>query len=170
MTTVATTGITETDMLALCTILEALVSASKKLVAQLQDEKRYIIEGDADRLLQLSHDKETVIQHLAKLNQDRITVLQLSNKNDPPPTLRTLISLCPPIYQDRLRTAHLRLEALSAGINELNQMNGLLTDRVLQQISGLLGILGHLSPTGPTYAQSGTIQALHADGRSLGKG
>ncbi len=166
----ATTGIAETDMLALCTILEEMVSASKKLIVLLQDEKRHIIEGEVDRLLKLSSEKETVIQYLARLNQDRIAVLQLSDRNDPPPTLRDLIPLCPDIYQNRLRTAHLRLEALSAGINELNQMNGLLTDRVLRQIAGLLGVLGHLNTAGSTYAQSGTMQTLPTGGRTLGKG
>ncbi len=164
------TGIAETDILALCTILEEMVGASKKLVNLLQDEKRLIIEGDIDHLVRLSSEKEAAIEHLARLNQDRIAVLQLTEGNDPPPTLKTLIPFCPDIYQNRLQTAHMRLEALSAGINELNQMNGLLTDRVLQQISGLLGVLTTLSPSGPTYAQSGMIQTLPTDGRTFGKG
>jgi len=170
MITVATTDIAETDLLALCTILEALVEASRMLIALLQDEKRYIIEGDVERLLPLTAEKEAAIEHLSSLNQHRIAVLQMADRKASPPTLNTLIPLCPDLYQNRLRTAQTRLEALSTGINELNQMNGLLTERVLQQISGLLAVLGSLSPSGPTYAQSGMIQALPAGGRTLGKG
>jgi len=166
-----TTDLAESDSLALCSILEAMVTASKKLMRLLQDEKCCIIAGDVDQLIHLSSEKEATIEQLAKLNQDRIAVLQTNHHNDPPTKLSTLISLCPGRYRSRLQTAHTRLEALSAGIQELNQMNGLLTDRVLRQISGLLGVLKQLGPAGPTYEQSGLIQALPTtSGRTFGKG
>lgn len=164
------TGIAGNDLLALCTILEEMVRASKKLMTLLQDEKRLIIEGNIDHLIRLSSEKEAALEHLDRLNKDRMVVLRTKDKNDPPPSLRNLIPLCPDIYRKRLQTAHTQLEALSAGINELNQMNGLLTDRILQQISGLLGVLTQLSPSSTTYAQSGMIQAVPTNVRTFGKG
>ncbi len=164
------TDIAKSDLLALCTIFEALVTASKKLMDLLQDEKRCIIAGDVDHLIHLSSEKEAAIEALAKLNQDRIAVLRTKHPNDPPAKLSTLISLCPDRYRGRLQRAYTSLEALSAGIQELNQMNGLLTDRILQQVSGLLGVLKHLGPSGTTYEQSGMIQSLRSSGRTFGKG
>jgi len=72
-------------------------------------------------------------------------------------TLRQLIQLVPSPYQERLSSCYERLRAVSAAVSEINQINGLLSSRILQQVNALLGLLTHLSAVPSIYQASGFL-------------
>jgi flagellar biosynthesis/type III secretory pathway chaperone len=74
-----------------------------------------------------------------------------------PPTLRQLIDWVSAPYQARFSSCFERLRALSASVTEINQINGLLSVRILQQVNGLLGLLTHLSAIPSVYQASGFL-------------
>jgi len=73
-------------------------------------------------------------------------------------TLRQLAGLVPVPYRARFLSCYERLRALSASVSEINQVNGLLSVRILQQVSSLLGLLTHLSAGPSIYQSSGFLR------------
>lgn len=169
-TALSTKALSEISLTKLCSTLEAMIPLHQNLLSLLQDEKRLIVDGDTEALIQCAEKKEGVLKQVAELEKQRIEMMQGMDDGHNPLTLRTLIPICPPQYRKRLQSVHLRLEAVTASIQELNQMNGLLVGRVLGQISGLLGILDHLTSREPIYEQTGKINTLPSSGRTFGKG
>ncbi len=163
-------GVSEIALTQLCTTLDAMIPVQQQLLTLLQDEKRLIVEGETEGLIQCSHKKEMALQRIAELEKQRIETIQSMSNVEDPLTLKKLISICPQAYRVRLQSAQHRLDALMASIQEINQMNGLLVGRVLTQISGLLGVLNHLTSGGPTYQKTGKINAASSGGRTIGRG
>jgi flagellar biosynthesis/type III secretory pathway chaperone len=63
------------------------------------------------------------------------------------------------------------LDSLAASIREINQVNGILVDRILAQVTDLLGLLRHLVAPTPTYQATGLLQDVTSGGgRTLGRG
>ena len=73
-------------------------------------------------------------------------------------TLRQLIRWVSAPYRERLSSCYERLRALSSSVTEINQINGLLSSRILQQVNALLGLLTHLSEAPSIYQSSGFLQ------------
>ena len=160
----------QTDLDQLSLILEETVEAYQKLLSLLQEEKSFIIEGDNDRLLDCVDRKEDLLILLSRLEKRRQKALLKIDPSTPPPTLKTLIPRLPIRYRDSLMSSHARLEALCASVHEINQMNGLLVNRVLGQITGLLGILQHMTQSGTTYQSTGLMRERPSRSRTIGRG
>lgn len=85
-------------------------------------------------------------------------------------TLKQLAQRVPGPFRSQLTYCHTRLEALTASIQELNQINGLLIDRILERITALVGLLRHLSSTDPIYQPNGSLQHFPSGGRAISQG
>ncbi|MFQ5596601.1 MAG: flagella synthesis protein FlgN [Nitrospiria bacterium] len=150
-------------------VLEEMIPSHQQLLTLLQNEKRHIIEGAVEKLVQCSIDKEKVLYDLNGLNRQRIDLLQQLNHPNPPQTLNALLPGCSEKHRRRLRDVQAKLEALTASIHEINQMNGILVERVLGQISSLLGLFKQMCRETPVYQQTGVIHHPPKHGRTIGK-
>lgn len=160
-------------LLQLMSILEEMVQLHQRLLSILQKEKRLIIEGDHEALVLCLGKKEVVLSCLSQLESNRQEIMakiegQIGEKQ-PEMTLKEILPLVPETHRNRLLDVHRQLDILTTSIHEINQINGILTERVLQQISGLVGLLKHLIPNGLTYQQTGMIHDVLSAGRMIGK-
>lgn len=156
-------------LLHLMSILEEMVPLHQRLLSILQEEKRLIIEGEHEALGLCVGKKEVVLNHLAKLESKRQESISQIDVKQTGMTLKEMLPLVPEIHRERLLDVQMQLDVLTTSIHELNQINGILTERVLQQISGLVGLLKHLTPNGLTYQQTGMIHDVFSTGRMIGK-
>lgn len=162
--------LSETDLDQLSFILEEMVEVYQKLLSLLQDEKSFIVEGDNDRLIACVDQKENLLILLSRLEKRRQKVILRIDPTIPPIALKALIPRLPVQHRGPLMNSHARLEALTASIQEINQLNGLLVNRVLGQITGLLGLLRHMTKSGTTYQATGLTHDRPPCGRTIGRG
>lgn len=158
----------------LISTLEEMIRLQQEMLSLLQREKKLIIDGERDALLRCLQEKETLLGHLRGLEQRRQEeVVPLERQwggEDQPLTLKQLIERIPDPFRSRLASCHVRLEALTSSIQELNQINGLLVNRILEQIGALVGLLRDLSSTVPIYQPNGALQHLPSGGRIISQG
>ena len=160
----------EHDLESFSFTLEETVQGYEKLLALLQEEKGFIIESDHDALLRCVARKEARLLGLSELEKRRQEILGRIFPKQPSMTLKTLIPSLPLPYRERLIHSHARLEALTASIQEINEINGLLVHRVLGQISGLLKLLQQMSLSGATYQATGRFDEIPLHSRSIARG
>lgn len=164
----------ETYLVPLINTLEEMIRLQQEMLSLLQREKKFMIQGELDDLLRCQQEKEALLgrlHHLEKRRQEETDLLvrQWGN-NDRRLTLKQIIQRTPEPQRSRLGSCHQRLEALTASIQELNQINGLLVERILQQVTGLLGLLRHLSSAVPIYQPNGALEQLPSGGRIITQG
>jgi len=169
------TDIEEPLLIRLLATLEEMVKRYQRLLAVLQGEKRLMIEGNLNDLIPCLNEKEEILRALKGLEERRLHEIdplskrfQMMSHSQESFSLRQLIGVVSVPYRSRLLSCHDRLRALLASVTEINQINGLLVGRILQQVNGLLGLLTHLSTAPQTYQASGSFgrdfQALRPTG------
>jgi flagellar biosynthesis/type III secretory pathway chaperone len=156
------TDIEEPLLARLLATLEEMVKRYQALLSVLQLEKRLMIEGNLNDLAPCLNEKSELLLELKRLEERRLSEMdplarrfQLPSQSFDSVTLRQLISVASLSYRGRLLSCYDRLRALLAAVTEINQINGLLVGRILQQVNSLLGLLTHLSTTPSTYQSSG---------------
>ncbi len=188
------TDIEEPLLARLLLTLEEMVKRYQKLLPVLQQEKRLMIEGNLNDLIPCLSEKEGLLGELRQLEERRIREVNPLAKRfrvgagfkpaplgDSPPSkgshpspvsqgqdtipLRQLIDLVPIRYREPLLSCYNRLKALSSSVVEINQINGLLIGRILQQVNSLLGLLTHLSSVPSTYQAGGVLSHDFQNGR-----
>ncbi|MBI3608256.1 MAG: flagellar export chaperone FlgN [Nitrospirae bacterium] len=155
-------------------ILEELIGAHQQLLPILQTEKRLIVEQDFNDLLPCLAEKDGMLGRLRDVERRRREVVGtlgswLGQSLDAL-TLTRIATLAPVSYASRFRSCQARLESLTASMIEINQINGILVDRILMQVTNLIGLLRHLVVGAPTYQASGMLQDGLPGGRTLGTG
>ncbi|MBI3803032.1 MAG: flagellar protein FlgN [Nitrospirae bacterium] len=154
--------------------LEEMIRVQQGMLAVLQREKKLMIGGELNDLLRCLQEKEALLGQLQRLEQHRQEEIRPLAKQwgseDQALTLKQLIQRIPDPFRSQLASCHARLEALTASIQELNQINGLLIDRILEQINALVGLLRHLSSTVPIYQPNGALQHFPSSGRAISQG
>lgn len=161
--------LSEVATLRLMETLQEMELLYQQLLSVLQNEKRLIIEAKTDQLVRCAQEKEVVLTRLAQLEEERIASTRRLFPQNPSLTLKTLIPLVVPVYRKKLESLHHSLDVLTASITELNQMNGILIERVLGQISDLFVLLRHLTPAGEIYEPTGEMRRV-SSGRIIGRG
>ncbi len=158
------------DSARLHVILDEIISQYQELMRILQEEKRLIINGDVEDLVCCLAKKEEVVRGLQALEERRQEEIALMSPQDPNISLQALIHRVPPENQGPLRSSQAHLDALSASIQDINQMNGILVERVLQQITSLLGLLKQMAFNTVTYQPTGLICESPSGGKIIAKG
>jgi len=156
------------DQLALT--LEEMVGGYQVLLALLQEEKGLIVEADNEALIRCVARKEDCLSRISELEKTRQAAMEDIVPETPAISLKALIPSLPRERHERLRRSHERLEVLMASIQELNQLNGLLVQRVLGQISGLMRLFQQMTRAGKTYQPTGAMHPSPLQGRSIGLG
>ncbi|MEK7747687.1 MAG: flagellar protein FlgN [Nitrospirota bacterium] len=173
----ATGGTTITDiekplLSRLLLTLEEMIKQYQILLSVLQLEKGLMIEGNLTELVPCLNKKEEILEEIRKLEARRVKEiaplarrLRLDAPSFPGVTLRQIIGVISFPYRGQLSSCHDRLQALLAAVTEINQINGLLVGRILQQVNSLIGLLTHLSNTPQTYQSSGLFGGDSQTGR-----
>jgi len=153
-------------------VLEDLIRFHQELVAVLQVEKRIMAAGDFDDLLPCLAEKERLLSRVREFDQRRADAVAALVSGEPGDAVRLsqLVAFAPPAYVAGLLSCQAKLEALTVSMNELNQINGIVAERALSRVNGLLGLLQHLAEGTPTYQASGLLHQGTPGGRTLGKG
>jgi len=174
------TDIEEPLLARLLLTLEEMVKRYQKLLSVLQREKALMIEGNLNDLIPCLSEKEALLGELKLLEARRLREIdplamrfqrhenmcrtehlpngtRMTSRTQEGISLRQLIGVVSLPYRGRLLSCYDRLRALLASVTEINQINGLLVGRILQQVNALLGLLTHLSTAPQTYQASGTF-------------
>ncbi|WP_168063039.1 flagella synthesis protein FlgN [Candidatus Manganitrophus noduliformans] len=161
-------------LIPLVSTLEEMILVQQEMLSLLQREKKLMIGGELDDLLRCLQEKENFLGRLRGLEQRRQAEIAPMARQwggeDRPLTLKQLAQRVPEPFRGRLTDCHTRLEALTASIQELNQINGLLIDRIQERITALVGLLRHLSSTDPIYQPNGALQPFPSGGRAISQG
>ena len=155
----------EEPMLArLIATLEEMIKRYQALLFLLQREKQLMVEGNLDDLAGCLLEKERFMGFLRQLEERRLSEMiplarrfqiTLPSSEGQGISLRQLADAVTGSHKTQLLSCHERLRALCASVSEINQINGLLTNRFLRQVNALLGLLIHLSPMPLTYQSQG---------------
>ncbi len=160
--------LSEVATLQLLNTLARLFQEHQSLLCILQEEKRLIVEGKIDVLLSRVTEKEAVMRRIAGLEQERIGITDKLEGQERPRFKALILYVAPP-YRAKLNDLRQKLEVLTESITEINQMNGILVERVLSQISDLFSLLRHLTADADTYQGSGKMSQATL-GRTIGRG
>ena len=151
--------------------LEEMIKGYQQMMSILQREKILIIEGNSEELISCLLQKEGVLSFLNGLDEKRQKEVdfigQALGLDDKPLTFRTLIESVREPFKSQFYACKAALEALTASMIEVNQLNGLLVDRTLQKISDLIGLLKQISAVPLTYSATGVANPYPAKGRTL---
>lgn len=153
----------------LIAILEEILQFQQQLLTLLQEEKSLIIEGKTEELIRCIGKKESILKRVSELETARMRLIEQITPGHPPLTLKSLMPRILPVYRVPLEKLRTRLDVLTASIAELNEMNGVLIERVLGQISDLFTLLRHMTAGGETYEPSGEMR-LAPSGRTISRG
>lgn len=162
-------SLSEAETRGLIANLEEMLQFQQRLLVLLQEEKGLIIDGKTDHLMRCIGKKEVVLKGVAELEAERIRLIEGMAPAHPPHTLKSLIPRVLLPYRQQLDDLRTRLDVLTASIGELNEMNGVLIDRVLGQISDLFTLLRHMTSDGETYQPTGEMR-LASSGRTISRG
>ncbi|MEK7286658.1 MAG: flagellar protein FlgN [Nitrospirota bacterium] len=147
--------------------LEDLIKQYQQLLSVLQLEKGLMIEGNLNELCFCLNQKDGILEEIQKTETRRGKEVEhlaqrfrLTSESSEGVSLRQIINVVSFSYRGRLLSCHDRLRALLAAVTEINQINGLLVGRILQQVNALIGLLSHLSMAPQTYQSSGQSSGL----------
>jgi flagellar biosynthesis/type III secretory pathway chaperone len=153
---------------------EETVAGHERVLGVLQRERRLVVEGNVDALIPCLSEKEESLGALARLERRRraelgtlcaeVGVVGTVGRIEP------LTRLVPEVYRARLASCQARLDALTASVAALNQINGRLVDRVRAHVEGLVGVLTRLAFPPTAYEATGRLSDLPVGGRTLGEG
>jgi flagellar biosynthesis/type III secretory pathway chaperone len=164
----------ETLLIRFLETVEEIVTGHHRLLAVLDRESRLIVEGGVDGLMPCLSEKEDVLSELARLErrrQDEFSVLRLQfDAVGPTGRMSQLIAAVPEPYRAGLRSCQTRLEELTTRIVYLNQVNGRVVRRILEQHRHLLGALTRLAFPPMAYAATGRLNESSFGRRTLGEG
>ena len=142
----------------LINILEKEVILYNEFLNILQNERQYMIDLSLDRLHECSNYKETVILKLHILEDSRKDVISLiQNGHNSSPTLAVIIDEAPARYRKGLESCRSNLISLVNSIKEINQINGILADRVINYTRNSLSFLNRLVYELPVYQPTGQM-------------
>ncbi len=152
-------------------ILEKEVDLYKEFLSLLQAERQYMIDLSLDRLHECSNHKETLILNLQILEVSRkdVIALILNGQQYGIPTLAMIIEIAPMRYRKGLDACRSNLLSLVNSIREINQINGILADRVINYTRNSLSFLNRLAYELPVYHSSGRMEQEKKSGRLVSK-
>jgi flagellar biosynthesis/type III secretory pathway chaperone len=119
---------------AIISILREQINSYKILLELLKDERKSLVDIDADRIEHISKEKDTVVMRLRLLEEERqrlLTEFANDNELDCDISLHELGKLTKNTQLPELRS---QLISLLQSIEEMNRFNSVLIDRSLQQV------------------------------------
>ena len=152
-------------------ILEKEVELYREFLTLLQRERQYMIDLSLDRLHECNNQKEAVILNLKVLDESRVDVIDSIRNGDQSasPTLSMIIEKAPARYKGGLESCRSNLRSLVGSIREINQINGVLSERAINYTRSSLSFLNRLFHELPVYLSSGQRGQRKRTGRLVSK-
>jgi flagellar biosynthesis/type III secretory pathway chaperone len=151
--------------------LGEMIKGYQQFMSILQREKTLIIDGNSEELIACLIQKEGAISCLNGLEEKRKSEIEIIRRalglKEEPLTFNLLIESVREPFKSKFYSCKAALEALTASIIEVNQLNGLLVERTLQKISDLIGLLNQISTVPVTYSSKGMAHSFPPKGRTL---
>jgi flagellar biosynthesis/type III secretory pathway chaperone len=151
--------------------LEEMIKGYQQMMSILQREKSLIIDGNSEELIACLFKKEGAISSLNELEERRKSEMEMIRRAlglvEEPLTFNLLIESVKEPFKSKFYSCKAALEALTASMIEVNQLNGLLVERTLQKISDLIGLLNQISAVPVTYSAKGITHTFPPKGRTL---
>ncbi len=119
---------------AIINILREQINSYKILLELLTDERKSLVDIDADRIEQISKKKDTIVMRLRLLEEERQRLLaEFAHDNDADCDM-SLHELGKLTKNDQIPELRSQLISLLQGIEEMNRFNSVLIDRSLLQV------------------------------------
>lgn len=151
--------------------LEEMTKGYQQFMSILQKEKSLIIEGNREELVTCLLQKEGAISHLNGLESKREAEMEeigcALGLTSRPLTFGMLIEAVREPFKSNFISCKAGLEALTASMIEVNEINGLLVERTLRKITDLIGLLNQISMVPITYSSNGMANSFPVKGKSL---
>jgi flagellar biosynthesis/type III secretory pathway chaperone len=141
---------------AIVSILIEQVKSYKILLNLLNDERKSLIEIDADRIENISKEKDTVVMRLRLLEEERQRLLAEFISDNNIENEISLIELGKFIGNSQILELRSQLISLLQSIEEMNKFNTVLIDRSIQQVRTASSFFNSF-PTKSTSAQTGVL-------------
>jgi len=119
---------------AIISILREQINSYKILLDLLNDERKSLVDIDADRIELISKKKDTIIMRLRLLEEERQRLLiEFAHDNDVDSDM-SLLELGKLTANSKIPEMRSQLISLLQSIEEMNRFNSVLIDRSLQQV------------------------------------
>ena len=151
--------------------LESMLALQQQLKSLLDDEKRRVLERDADGLLRVLTDKEAVLGQLRYLEERRKREMAFLSREMGVSaiTLKEVIARAPEPYRSRLIACHANLHSLTVQVVEANRANAKMIQDVLGRVKNLVGFFKGMMANDTVYKETGALKEFHPYRRTIGK-
>jgi len=139
--------------------LRAEQDALGAFVSLLREEQEVLIQGDADRLASLTHDKEAWIGKLSALGEERNRHLAVQNLAGTAKGMTTWLERNPSLAASVSATWK-ELLAQAESASQLNRNNGLLIESRVRQNRLKLAVLQMANASDGVYRADGQLRPL----------
>ncbi len=141
-------------------ILEKEVDLYGEFLNLLRMERQYMVDLSSDKLHECSNHRETIILNLQILEESRkdLIALMLNGHQFGTPTLAIIIEGAPTRYKKGLEMCRSNLLSLVNSIREINQVNGILAERVINYTRNSLSFLNRLAHDLSVYHSSDRME------------
>gem|GEM_PF-4848314 len=152
----------------LVSVLEEMIRQQVDFLLLLQREAKLIVAADIKGLTECQKAKERFLDAFNLLEERREGVMVGVSRMEKGKTLSQWIASAPYMYQGRLRLCQERLIAITRDVIRVNQTNGLMVEKSLRQVVGLLTLLKDSSEPSVTYKATGYLDASFRYGKVIG--
>jgi len=151
--------------------LESMFALQQQFKSLLDEERKRVIERDADGLLRLLTDKEAMLGQLRYFEERRKREMALLSREFGVAsiTLRDVAARAPEPYRSRLIACHANLHGLTVQVVEANRANARLIQDVLGRVKNLVGFFKGMMASDTVYKATGSLGEFHPYRRTIGK-
>ncbi len=164
----------EETTLSLVLVLEDMVPLYQQLLGLLMREREVIVGDDVDGLTRNLNEKGSLLGRIGQLDRKRSEAVVVLSRalggSEGQLSLRQLVERVPAHCRNRLMSCQYALEGLIRGIASTNQVNGVVIDRSLQRVGGLLNLVRRYVPMASSYRKDGLPEGMGQIRRTLAKG
>lgn len=153
----------------LLSIFESIIGLQEKLAVLLAEERQCVLGKNAEALLKILGEKESLVSQLRYYDKKRKAEIERFVVPEGG-TLRQWLRGAPGPHGYRLGEAQMRLEALTARILEENRENARLIEQMLGRVKNLTAFMQGVMTTDITYKPTGMLREVQPLRRTIGKG
>jgi len=155
----------------LVAVLESMLALQQQFKSLLDDERKRVVERDADGLLRLLTEKEALLGQLRYFEERRKREMALLSLEFgvASTTLKEVIVRAPEPYRSRLIACHSTLQELTVQVVEANRANARLIQDVLGRVKNLVGFFKGMMAGNTVYKATGALNEFNPYCRTIGK-
>jgi len=151
--------------------LESMLDLQKKFKSLLDDEKKRVLARDADGLIRLLTEKESMLGQIRYFEERRKREMALLGREFgiPSVTLKDVIARAPEPHRSRLMTCQTNLNGLTRQLVDANRANAKLIQEVLGRVKNLVEFFKGMMASDTVYKATGVLNEFRPYRRTIGK-